>query len=103
MQATRHSTGQLLAFARRQALKPELFDVAEQVEFIADMLRTVVGARIEVVIETACRECFVEAGLVQFETALVNMAVNAREAMHGDGTLSVKVDGSPESPAVCRW
>ena len=42
-------TGQLLAFARRQALKPEVFDPAQRVRSITDMLRTVVGSRIEIV------------------------------------------------------
>ena len=86
-------TGQLLAFARRQALKPEVFDVAERDPRVTDMLRTVVGARIRIVTEIACERCFVEADVSQFETALVNMAVNARDAMDGEGTLTVRVEG----------
>ncbi|HZB61591.1 MAG TPA: ATP-binding protein [Microvirga sp.] len=84
-------TGQLLAFARRQALKPEVFDVPARVRALSDMLLTIVGARIQVVTEIACDRCFVEADITQFETALVNMAVNARDAMEGEGTLTMQV------------
>ncbi|WP_207538753.1 GAF domain-containing hybrid sensor histidine kinase/response regulator [Sabulicella rubraurantiaca] len=85
-------TGQLLAFARRQALRPEVFDVAERMRDIADMLGTVAGARIRVVARIACTDCHVEADVSQFETALVNMAANARDAMDGEGTLTVQVE-----------
>jgi len=71
-------TGQLLAFARRQALKPEVFDVPDRIRAVTDMLRTIVGSRIQIIADIACEPCFVEADVVQFETALVNMAVNAR-------------------------
>ena len=80
-------TGQLLAFARRQALKPEVFDVGARLHAVADMLDTVTGARIRVVTELPDNACFVKADVSQFETALVNMAVNARDAMDGEGTL----------------
>jgi len=84
-------TGQLLAFARRQALKPEVFDVAERIQSISDMLRTVLGSRFQLKIEDSCPECFIEADLSQFETALVNMAVNARDAMDGQGELTISI------------
>ncbi|MGK7864522.1 PAS domain-containing protein [Falsiroseomonas sp. E2-1-a4] len=84
-------TRQLLAFARRQALKPEIFDVAGRVQGIAEMLQTMIGARIQLEIGTAAVPCFVEADPSQFDTALVNMAVNARDAMDGQGTLTITV------------
>jgi signal transduction histidine kinase/PAS domain-containing protein len=93
-------TGQLLAFARRQALKPEVFDVRERIEAISDMLRTIVGARIQLVTDVFCQPCFVGADVSQFETALVNMAVNARDAMDGEGTLAVTVRSLPELPPL---
>jgi signal transduction histidine kinase/CheY-like chemotaxis protein len=91
-------TGQLLAFARRQALKPELFDATQQVAGIADMLRTVLGSRIQLEIEAGCTDCFVEADAAQFETSLVNMAVNARDAMDGEGKLTIAI-ASETGPA----
>jgi PAS domain S-box-containing protein len=93
-------TGQLLAFARRQALKPEVFDVPERIRAVTDMLRTIVGARIRIETDTSCDPCFVEADVIQFETALVNMAVNARDAMNGEGTLTVHVDALAEMPSI---
>ncbi|MGK7869435.1 PAS domain-containing protein [Falsiroseomonas sp. E2-1-a20] len=84
-------TRQLLAFARRQALKPEVFDAAGRVRGIAGMLQTLLGVRIQLVIDVAETPCFVEADLSQFETALVNMAVNARDAMEGEGKLTVAI------------
>jgi CheY-like chemotaxis protein len=93
-------TGQLLAFARRQALKPEVFDVPGRIQAVADMLRTIVGSRIRIETDTACEPCFVETDVTQFETALVNMAVNARDAMNGEGTLTVQVDALAEMPSI---
>ena len=91
-------TGQLLAFARRQALKPETFDVMERVQSISDMLRTVLGSRYVLQITADCDNCFIEADAAQFETALVNMAVNARDAMESQGELSIRVRRASELP-----
>lgn len=93
-------TGQLLAFARRQALKPEVFEVGGRLKSIADMLDTLTGARIRVVSELAERPCFVLADLSQFETALINMAVNARDAMNGEGTLTLRLGCASGMPPI---
>ncbi|MHB2208161.1 PAS domain-containing protein [Methylobacterium sp. CM6257] len=93
-------TGQLLAFARRQALKPETLDVGARLRSVADLLDTVTGARIRVVTELPERPCFVRVDLSQFETALVNMAVNARDAMEGEGTLRLRLDCGLPLPAI---
>ncbi|WP_206239976.1 hybrid sensor histidine kinase/response regulator [Novosphingobium terrae] len=93
-------TGQLLAFARRQALRPEVFDAAERVGAIADMLRTVVGSRVDLKVVPRCGACFIEADSSQFETALVNMAVNARDAMDGEGQLTIVVEAVDAVPAL---
>ncbi len=93
-------TGQLLAFARRQALKPEAFDVARRVDAITDMLRTVVGSRIRISTHVETQDCYTEADISQFETALINMAVNARDAMNGEGRLTVTVRSIPELPPL---
>ncbi len=93
-------TGQLLAFARRQALKPEVFDAGERLQSVADMLRTVVGSRIRVIIERGPGPWFVKADVSQFETALVNMAVNARDAMNGEGSLTVALVTVEGMPAI---
>lgn len=92
-------TSQLLAFARRQALRPEIFNAATKVESVADMLRTVVGARIDLVVDPICKSCFVEVDASQFETALINMAVNARDAMNGEGRITISIEAAGAIPA----
>ncbi|MCJ2129048.1 PAS domain S-box protein [Methylobacterium sp. E-045] len=84
-------TGQLLAFARRQALKPEVFDAARSVETIEEMVGTLTGSRIRTVTRLPAEACFIDADPSQFETAIVNMAVNARDAMDGEGKLTISV------------
>jgi PAS domain S-box-containing protein len=99
-------TSQLLAFARRQALKPEAFDAGESIRAIQPMIHTLVGSRITVTLETPDFPCVVNADRSQFDTAIVNMAVNARDAMAGEGALVIsagRVDGMPavrSHPAV---
>lgn len=96
-------TGQLLAFARRQALRPEVFDAGAQINSITDMLRSVLGSRIELEINSDCPDCFVEADVAQFETAIVNMAVNARDAMSGEGKVGITIHRTTDAGAdyVC--
>jgi len=86
-------TGQLLAFARRQALVPSVFDVAARLEQVVEMLRSVLGSRIEVHLALHEQPSPVEADVSQFETALVNLAANARDAMEGEGKLIITVEG----------
>ncbi|MBA9070230.1 PAS domain S-box-containing protein [Methylobacterium sp. RAS18] len=95
-------TGQLLSFARRQALKAEAFDVVGCLRGVAEMLDTVTGARIRVVAELPDAACFVRADRSQFETALVNMAVNARDAMDGEGSLTLRLACGLTKPAIRR-
>jgi two-component system NtrC family sensor kinase len=84
-------TGQLLAFARRQTLKPEMFDVSKSVKTLSEMIGTLTGSPIEIVTSVPDDPCFIDADAGQFETALINMAINARDAMGGKGRLSIAV------------
>ena len=93
-------TGQLLAFARRQSLKPEVFDVDERVARITDMLGSIVGARIRIAHVPFEGPCRIEADVSQFETALVNLAVNARDAMEGEGILTLHVQCGTPMPGI---
>ncbi|KPW17656.1 Sensory box histidine kinase/response regulator [Pseudomonas cannabina pv. alisalensis] len=92
-------TGQLLAFALRQALQPEVFDVCKSVARIGEMMDTLTGSRIQVHIDLPPEPCFIFADGSQFDTALVNMVVNARDAMAGSGRLTIKVECSACSSA----
>ncbi|WP_434577804.1 response regulator [Pseudomonas sp. Z5-35] len=93
-------TSQLLAFARRQPLKPEVFEVGKQVQSLGDMLETVTGARIPVKVELCDRPCYIRADLSQFETAIINMALNARDAMNGQGTLWLRLNCGAGIPPI---
>jgi len=84
-------TSQLLAFARRQVLKPELIEVTARISGISEMLRTILGSRIRLVMDVDCDDCLIEADAAQFETVLVNLVINARDAMNGEGTLTIAV------------
>ena len=91
-------TAQLLAFARRQPLKPQIFNVGSQVEGVAQLVRPLVGGRIDIAVEIDDADCFTVADIAQFETALINLAINARDAMDGEGRLVIgvhKVSGIP--------
>jgi PAS domain S-box-containing protein len=92
-------TGQLLAFARRQPLSPEVFDVGSQVEGIAQLIRPLVGGRIQIGLEVRDPDCFAMADIAQFETTLINLAVNSRDAMQGEGVISIRVEKAAAIPA----
>lgn len=93
-------TGQLLAFARRQTLKPELFDVGQSVKTLGEMIGTLIGPRIEIVTHGPDASCLINADVGQFETAMINMAVNARDAMDGHGRLIITVRRAAELPSA---
>lgn len=84
-------TAQLLAFARRQTLTPEVFDVGRCVQSVGEIIGTLTGSPIEIVVEIPPDPLLVDADVGQFETALINMAVNARDAMKGEGRLTIAV------------
>jgi PAS domain S-box-containing protein len=93
-------TAQLLAFARRQPLKPEIFNVGTQVESVAQLVRPLVGGRIEIVVEIDDADCFTVADIAQFETALINLAINARDAMQDEGRLTIAVRRTEGIPSL---
>jgi PAS domain S-box-containing protein len=91
-------TAQLLAFARRQPLKPQIFNVGAQVDAVAQLVRPLVGGRIQIEVDVQHPDCFTIADVAQFETALINLAINARDAMADEGRLTIsvrKVQGIP--------
>jgi signal transduction histidine kinase len=93
-------TAQLLAFARRQPLKPQVFDVGAQVEAVAQLVRPLVGPRIRIEVDISAPDCFAIADIAQFETALINLAVNGRDAMDGEGRLAIRVGKVRTIPAL---
>jgi PAS domain S-box-containing protein len=93
-------TGQLLAFARRQALVPTVFDVVRNIRMVGEMMETLTGSRIRVRVDLPPHPCFVHADASQFDTAIINMAVNARDAMGGEGELTLRVRRTDSLPAI---
>jgi CheY-like chemotaxis protein len=83
-------TGQLLTFARRHAMHSQVFDAADQLTRVADMLKTVLGSAAAFELDIAERPLPVEADINQFETALVNLVANARDAMGRRGSLTIR-------------
>jgi PAS domain S-box-containing protein len=91
---------QLLAFARRQPLKPEVFDVGAQVDNVVQLIRPLVGGRIDISVAIEAPGCFTIADVAQFETALINLAINARDAMNDEGRLTMSVMQADRLPAL---
>ena len=82
---------QLLAFSRRQVLRPAVVDPQELVERIAPLLRRLLGEHIEVITAVAPGVGRIRVDPTQFEQVIVNLAVNARDAMPDGGTLQFEL------------
>jgi CheY-like chemotaxis protein len=82
-------TRQLLAFSRRQPLTPVVADLKERVEAVHEMLLGSLRGNIELKHDIPADIWPVEIDIAELELALVNIAVNARDAMPGGGTITV--------------
>jgi PAS domain S-box-containing protein len=95
-------TRQLLAFARQQPLRPELFDVESRIRGLAQMMETTVGSPVKLELAFAPDLPAVCADPNQFETAVLNIVINARDAMPEGGTLRISANEVDAVPAVRR-
>lgn len=102
--AAEHSskiTHQLLAFARKQTVEPKTVDLNEIVEGMLHMLRRLIGEDISLVWRPSEELWLVKMDISQINQILVNLCVNARDAIDGGGQLTVSTDnyyaGSPSS------
>ena len=84
-------TGQLLAFARRQPLAPEPLRLDQLVEEMASLLQRTLGAPIHIVTETASGLWTALADGSQLRNAVLNLAINARDAMPDGGRLTISL------------
>ena len=85
-------TRQLLIFSRREVVKPELLYLRDVVNELENLLRRALGERVELITRFGDDPCPVEADPGQIEQVLVNLAVNARDAMPDGGRLVIEVD-----------
>jgi PAS domain S-box-containing protein len=83
-------TRQLLTFSRRQVLQREVLDVNDVLTNVHKMLGRLIGEQIELVIELGPDLRSIEADAGQLEQVIVNLAVNARDAMTGGGRLIIE-------------
>lgn len=84
-------TRQLLTFARRQRLSPQVIDTRERIEAASGMLQSSLRGDIQFIRELGEDVWPVEVDVAEFELALVNLAVNARDAMPDGGALTLSV------------
>ncbi len=89
---------QLLAFARRETLKPALIDPASLLAQVESLARHAVGAQVACVLEVEDGIWPVLADPQRLEMALLNLAVNARDAMPEGGRLTIGAHNIPDSP-----
>lgn len=87
-------TQQLLAFARRQPLAPQPTDVARLVRDLADLMRHSLGERITMKLDVAADPWNAKIDPGQLENAILNLAINARDAMPDGGTVTVEVSNA---------
>jgi signal transduction histidine kinase len=85
----------LLAFARRQPLQAAVVALAPALANMDDMLRRVLGARALVITDLAPQLWHTEVDVGQLNNVILNLAINARDAMHGDGTLTIRARNLP--------
>ncbi len=81
---------QLLAFSRRQTLQPKILDLTDVLADLANLIRRLIGENIELKMTHGRDIGHVRADQGQLEQVIINLAVNARDAMQGGGTLTIR-------------
>jgi PAS domain S-box-containing protein len=82
-------TSQLLTFARRQSVHPQTVSVAERFDAVREVLDTGVGSAVTLQFDVAPDVWPVMVDVTELETALVNLVINARDAMTGGGAVTI--------------
>lgn len=92
--------GQLLAFSRRQTLLPQVIELTDVISDAAALLRRLIGERITLEVQHARDLWPVKVDKNQFEQVIINLAVNARDAMPDGGTLTVRTSNVPAAAST---
>jgi two-component system, cell cycle sensor histidine kinase and response regulator CckA len=95
-------THQLLAFSRQQVLQPKILQLNELVSECAKMLHRLIGEDVEMQIFGTSGLGAVKADPGQIEQVILNLAVNARDAMPNGGTLTIETTNAELTPEFCR-
>jgi PAS domain S-box-containing protein len=90
-------TNHLLAFGRRQPIKPEVLDLNVRLDALAEVLERTLGNNVQIELDLSPGLGCVEVDAAQLETAILNAAVNARDAMPDGGTLTLSTDALHEN------
>lgn len=80
---------QLLAFSRQQSLQPKVINITDALSELSALLRRLLGPAIELKVKHARDLWFIKVDKGQFEQVIINLAVNARDAMENSGTLKI--------------
>ncbi|GAB4111739.1 MAG: hypothetical protein Fur005_06720 [Roseiflexaceae bacterium] len=91
---------QLLSFVRRQTISPRLIDLNTLVVQLKSLLRRLIGEHIDLIIETAETPVTIEADPNQIEQILLNLALNARDAMPNGGQITITIKKIRETHAI---
>jgi PAS domain S-box-containing protein len=91
-------TSQLLTFARRQSVNPQAINVAERIDAVREVLDTGVGSAVQLAYDFGPDLWPVTVDVSELETALVNLAINARDAMPSGGTVTVAARNCASGP-----
>ena len=83
-------TRQLLAFSRRQTLRPQVLEIPTHIDDLTVLLKRLIGEQIALKVDHGPQIWPVKADLVQLEQVVVNLVVNARDAMPNGGTISLR-------------
>ena len=94
-------TKRLLAFARQQPLNPSVIDADRLINGLSDFLRRALGEDISLEIVGSAGLWPIEADTAELEAAILNLAVNARDAMHKGGKLTIETSNAYLDEAYC--
>lgn len=95
-------TRQLLAFSRKQTLKPRVIDIQEHINGISRLLQRVLGEDIRLKVETGSHPAHLRADPAQLEQVIMNLVVNARDAMPSGGDLNIEISAIYLDAEYCK-